>query len=117
MKHGAREARPSVIAGVFRRPSSRLGWAAAGAMAGSIGLVFVNAAISVQGTDDVPGWQAVLFAGILLCLLASYVMGLVAVFRSRERSWVVLLPTALISAAIVNELVQGILQLVGVGER
>ena len=111
MRQEARDSRPSLISRVFSRPSSRLGWAAAAAMVGSIGVVFLRAAVVAGGTEELPVWQRVVFVGILLCLVASDVMGLVAVFRRRERSWVVLLPTALISAAIANELVQALLRL------
>jgi hypothetical protein len=51
----------------------------------------------------------------MLCLLGSYVLGLVAVVRRAERSWMVLVPTALLSAVVVNERVQLVVELVGGG--
>jgi len=108
--------RPSLASRVFSRPSSRLGWAAVTAMVGSIGLLFLFTALSAQGKEEPNPWEGVGFVVIIVCLLASYVTGLVAVFRKHERSWIVLLPTALISAAILNELGQGLLYLAGGGE-
>jgi hypothetical protein len=115
MQHGARDSEPALVSRIFSRPSSRLGWAAAASMAGSIGLLILLNLTAEQGSDEVSGPQGVIFAGLVLCLFASGVLGLIAVFRRRERSWVVLLPAALICAAIANEVVQGLLQLVGVG--
>jgi hypothetical protein len=115
MQHEARGSGPGLISRIFSRPSSALGRAAAASMAGSIGLVILLNLTAEQGSDDVSGPQRVIFAGLVLCLFASGVLGLIAVFRRRERSWVVLLPAVLICAAIANELVQGLLQLVGIG--
>jgi hypothetical protein len=84
-------------------------------MAGSVGLLLTFTAVIAQGTD-IPAWQTVAFVGILVCLVASYVVGLVAALRMHERSWVVLVPTALISAVIAMELIQGVLQLAGFGD-
>lgn len=103
-----------LIARVFSRPSSKLGWEAAAAMAGSIGLVVLFNVVVADDTGDRPTWQQAVLVAILVCLAASCVMGLVAVFRRRERSWVVLVPTALLCLVITNELIQGLLQLVGV---
>ena len=115
MQREARDSGPGLLSQIFSRPSSKLGWAAATAMAGSIGLVILLNLTAEQGSDDVSGPRGVIFAGVVLCLFASGVLGLIAVFRRRERSWVVLLPAALICAAIANEVVQGLLQLVGIG--
>ncbi len=103
--------KPSLHSRVFRLPSSRLGWTAFATMVGSIVLVFVLAFTSEPGPDDPPAWQQVAFVATLLCLLGSYVLGLVAVIRRGERSWMVLLPTVLLSATVVNELVQLVVQL------
>ena len=56
-----------------------------------------------------------MLVAVVLCLPASWILGLVAVFRRRERSWIVLLLTALFSLVIVNELIQGLVQLAGLG--
>jgi MFS family permease len=106
---------PSLTSRVFSRPSSTLGWVAAAAMVASIvGVILINAAAG-QGTEGEHAWQRVVFVAVVLCLPASWILGLVAVFRRRERSWLVLLPTALFSVVIVNELVQGLVQLAGLG--
>lgn len=115
MQQEARESGPGVVSQIFSRPSSRLGWAAVAAMAGSIGLVVLLNLTAEQGSDDLSGPQRVIFAGLVLCLFASGVLGLIAVWRRRERSWVVLLPAALICAVLVWEVVQGLLRLVGIG--
>lgn len=108
---------PSLASRVFSRPSSKLGAAAVAAMVGSIGLLFLFTAIretrEAQGSEDPRAWEGVASIVILMCILASYGTGLVAVFRKHERSWVVLLPAALISAAILNELGQGLVHLAG----
>jgi len=82
-------------------------------MLGSIALVVVLAFTAEQGPDDPPVRQQGAFVAALLCLLGSYVLGLVAVIRRAERSWMVLLPTALLSAVVLNELVQLVVQLAG----
>lgn len=116
MEDGTQDPRPGPVSRVFGRPSSRFGWAAAAGMAGSIALLFLFTAVSTQGPGEHEAWEGVALVVILLGLLASFVVGLVAVIRKRERSWIVLLPIALMSLAIVNELVQGLLRLVGLGE-
>jgi magnesium-transporting ATPase (P-type) len=84
-------------------------------MAASIvGVILINAT-AAQGTEGEHAWQRVVFVVVVLCLPASWILGLVAVFRRRERSWLVLLPTALFSLVIANELVQGLVQLAGLG--
>jgi hypothetical protein len=115
MKHAARNSQPRPSPKLHGRPSTPLGWAAAAAMAGSITLVILVNAVGAQGTEGESAWQRVLFIGINLSLVASWVVALVAVFRRHERSWVVLLPAALLTVVVVNELVQGVLQLLGLG--
>jgi hypothetical protein len=85
-------------------------------MVGSIGLLFGFTAMVAQGPEDLDLWQRIAFVAILLCLLGSWVLGLVAVIRRHERSWLVLLPTAVLSLAVLNELLQGLLQLAGLGD-
>ena len=115
MQQAERDPQPRLISRVFSRPASKLGWAVAAAMVGAIVLVFLFNAVAAQGTEDEPEAHGAVFVGILLCLLGSWVMGLVAVFRRHERSWVVLLPTTVLSLAVANEVVQGLLHLVGRG--
>lgn len=85
-------------------------------MALALALVFFVNATATQGGADGPESHGILFVVMLVCLYASWVTGLVAMFRKRERSWVVLFPTVLISAAVVNELVQGLFVLVSGSE-
>ena len=49
--------------------------------------------------------------GILACMLASGVAGLIAVVRRHERSWMVVVPCALVLLVVVNELAQGLAEL------
>ena len=120
-QHDSSDRRPSLARRVFGRPSSRLGWTATAALVGSIALVILVNVLSEQGggEDSRGGVGGVLggvvFVAMVLCLLVSWVTGLIAVFRRRERSWAVLLPTALLSLVVLNELIQGLLQLVGLG--
>ena len=115
MKQEERDSQPSRASRVFSPPSSPLGWAATAAMAGSIVLVILINALGAQGTESESVWQRVVFVGVVLCLYASWAVALVAVFRRHERSWVVLLQTALLTLVVLNELLQGLLQLFGLG--
>jgi magnesium-transporting ATPase (P-type) len=115
MERGTQESEPSLTSRVFSRPSSTLGWVAVVAMVASIaGVILINAA-AAEGTEGEHAWQRVVVVAVVLCLPASWILALVAVFRRGERSWLVLLPTALFSLVIVNELVQGLVQLAGLG--
>lgn len=116
MEPDVRDPHDRPVARVFSRPSTKLGWVAAAAMAGAVALVILVNATANQGSEEGPGSNGIIFIAMIGCLLGSWVTGLVAVFRKRERSWAVLLPTLLISAAVANELVQGLLLLFGVGE-
>ncbi len=116
MQPDTKGSRPGIRSQVLSRPSSRFGWAAAAGLAASIALLFLFTAVATQGPGEAPAWEGIAMVAILLGLLASFVVGLFAVIRKRERSWIVLLPIALMSLAIVNELLQGLLQLVGLGE-
>ena len=101
---------------MFNRPSSKFGWVAIAAMAGAITLVILVNVTATQGTADESESHGIVFVAMIACLLASWVAGLVAVFRNGERSWAVLLPTLLISVAVANEVLQGLLLLFGVGD-
>lgn len=76
----------------WRRPVTRLGWWAGGLAIAYIVMFLINSAVFMQLTTDA-WWQRNLlpFYGILmlLCGLAGGVVGLVALFRKRERSWLV----------------------------
>jgi len=110
MSHTARRAH----SGFIHLPSTRLGSASAATGAGSILLLFLFNAMIEQGAG-LPWWQSAVMFGIVLGLVAAFGMGVVSVVRQHERSWVVVVPLTLIGLAIANELVQGVLALLGVG--
>ena len=56
-------------------------------------------------------WQGFVFWTMITCLYGSGTLGLVAVVREHERSWMLTVPTALIAVAGLNELLQGLVQL------
>ena len=76
----------------FEKPHTRLGWWSV-----VLGLVFVvlfliNSFVFMPTSSDAPWRQVILpFYGIfmMLCGLASGIVGLEAVVRQRERSWLV----------------------------
>lgn len=96
-------------------PSSMLGRRAIALMAGAIALVVVINLFGPERTVDETGWQRSPLIAAVVCLFASWVMAVVAVLRRHERSLLVLVPTALVSVVVVNELAQGVLQLLGHG--
>ena len=98
----------------FRTPSTRLGWLATAGSVAAVVLVVVINLLSEQGPgppDDSPLWWTVSVMGILACMLASGVAGLIAVVRRQERSWMVVVPCALVLLVVVNELAQGLAEL------
>jgi hypothetical protein len=80
---------------------------------GAITLVIViNVVAEGPGPpDDNPTWWSAIALGILACMLASGVAGLIAVLRKHERSWMVIVPCGLLLLVVVNELVQGLAEL------
>lgn len=108
------EPRGRHIPSFLRTPSTRLGWAAVAGSVGAIAVVVVVNLVS-DGSGpptDSPWWWPVFGISALACLLASGVAGVIAVVRQRERSWMVIAPTALVLLVVVNELIQGVLALV-----
>ncbi len=76
-------------------------------------MVVINL-LSEQGPgppDDSPLWWTVSVMGILACMLGSGIAGLIAVVRRHERSWMVIVPCGLVLLVVVNELVQGLAEL------
>jgi uncharacterized membrane protein len=84
----------------LKRPSSRLGWWAVGLAIAFIVMSIVNSAVFMRLSEDISWRQTILpFYGIfmMLCGLATFVVGLIAIIRNHERSWLVwltLLPGA-----------------------
>ena len=115
MPQHALEPPRSRIPTFLRTPSTRLGWAAVAGAMGAIVLVIVINVLSEQGPgppDDSPLWWTVSVMGILACMLASGVAGLIAVVRRHERSWMVIVHCGLVLLVVVNELIQGLVELV-----
>jgi hypothetical protein len=93
----------------WQRPSTRPGWWAAGLGAAFGALFIINSAVFMRLPEQV-GWRQTLlpFYGIfmLLCGLSAGILGLIAVFRSHERSWLVwltMLPGALVLFLLLGE--------------
>lgn len=75
-----------------RRPKSRWGWWAAGLAAAFLVMSILNSAVFMHLPEDLTWRQTLLpFYGItmVLCGLAAGVVGLIAVLREKERSWMV----------------------------
>jgi hypothetical protein len=76
----------------LKRPSTRPGWWAVGLAIAFIVMSIVNSAVFMRLSEDVPWRQTILpFYGIfmMLCGLATFVVGLIAIIRNHERSWLV----------------------------
>ena len=115
MTHQALEPHRSRIPRFFSTPSTRLGWAA---IAGSVGAIVVVIVVNLMAEgsgppEDDPWWWQVFGISALGCMLACGVAGLIAVVRDRERSWMVIVPTALVLLVAVNELIQGLVHFLG----
>ncbi len=81
----------------LRRPGTRLGWWSVGLGATFVALYMISAAVFWRMPENTP-WQPLLpFYGIAMLLigLAAGIVGLIAVIRQRERSWLVWLTTLL----------------------
>jgi hypothetical protein len=102
----------SPVSSFRQRPATRLGQWAAGLLILFLVLWIINSALVMRfGQDPASeGWTSTYlpYYGIfmLLCGLASGVVGLIAVIRKRERSWMVLLailPGALMVFFLLGE--------------
>ncbi|HMN59026.1 MAG TPA: hypothetical protein PJ988_01605 [Anaerolinea sp.] len=93
----------------LQRPGTRLGWWAVGLTAAFVLMYVLNFALFMRLPEEVTWRQTLLpFYGVsmILCGLAGGVVGLVAVLRSHERSWLVwltLLPGAMVLFLLVGE--------------
>ena len=77
---------------ILRWPSTRLGWWSVGLAAAFVILMTINSAVFMRLPEDMTWRVTVLpFYGIfmLLCGLAAGIVGLIAVIRRHERSWLV----------------------------
>jgi hypothetical protein len=75
----------------WRRPVTRLGWWAVGLLIAYVVMSVINSAVFMR-LAEAP-WQHIVlpFYGILmlLCGLAAGIVGLIALIRKQERSWLV----------------------------
>jgi hypothetical protein len=91
------------------RPSTRLGWWAVWLMVAFVVMFLINSFVFMPTSSDAPWRQVILpFYGIfmLLCGLSAGVVGLVAITRQRERSWLVwltILPLAWVLFMLLGE--------------
>jgi uncharacterized membrane protein len=94
---------------ILGRPTSRLGWWSVGLAATFAVLFIINSTVFMPSTVEVPWRQVVLpFYGIamLSCGLAAGIVGLIAVIRRHERSWLVwltMLPGLMVLAFVLGE--------------
>lgn len=93
----------------LKRPSTRLGWWAVGLAIAFIVMSIVNSAVFMRLSEAIPWRQTILpFYGIfmMLCGLATLVVGLIAIIRNHERSWLVwltILPGASALLSVLGE--------------
>lgn len=93
----------------LKRPHTRLGWWAVGLAIAYVVMNIVNSAVFMRLSGDEPWRQTILpFYGIVMMLfgLATFVIALIAVIRSHERSWLVwltLLPGASAMVFVLGE--------------
>jgi hypothetical protein len=84
----------------LKRPSTRLGWWAVGLAIAFIVMSIINSTVFMRLSEAVSWRQTILpFYGIfmMLCGVATFVVGLIAIIQNHERSWLVwltLLPGA-----------------------
>ena len=94
----------------LKRPGTRLGWWTVGLAIAFIVMLMVNSTVVILFSQDVSSRPAVLpnFGMlILLCGLAAGVVGLIAIIRKHERSWLVwlsILPGALALLSILGDI-------------
>jgi uncharacterized membrane protein len=93
---------------LWHRPSTRLGWWAVGLMAAFIVEFLINGVFMQLTTNS--WWQQNLLPSygiiMLLCGLAAGILGLVAVIRQHERSWMVwvtILPLVFVVFLLLGE--------------
>jgi hypothetical protein len=95
---------------ILTTPHTKLGQWSVGLAAVFVGLFLVNSFVFMSTSSDAP-WRHVLlpFYGLLmlLCGLAAGILGLIAVIRKNERSWLVwltLLPGLLVLFLLLGEI-------------
>ena len=75
-----------------RRPATALGWWAFGLAAAYVGMNVINTAVFMPGLAPA-GWQQIILPiygiSMMLCGMAAGIVGLIALIRGHERSWMV----------------------------
>ena len=93
----------------LKRPGTRLGWWGVGLMIAFVMMSIINSAVFMRLSGNAPWQHTVLpFYGffMILCGLAAGVVGLIAVIRMHERSWLVwltILPGAFVLFLLLGE--------------
>ena len=88
----------------LQRPGTRLGWWAFGLAIAFEVLNIINSVVFMRLSENVPWRQTVLpFYGIfmMLCGVSAGVVGLIAILRNHERSWLVWLAVLVGASALV----------------
>ena len=94
---------------ILGRPSTRLGWWSVGLAVTFVILFIINSTVFMPSSVDAPLRQVVLpFYGMamLSCGLAAGIVGLIAVIRRHERSWLVwltILPGLMVLFFVLGE--------------
>lgn len=90
----------------LQRPGTRMGWWAAGLAAAFVVMLIISAIVVVPASEVTSNvgwrqtWLPFWFIFMLLCGLAAGVVGLIAVIKKHERSWLVWL-TILLGAFVL----------------
>ncbi len=100
---------PPASGHLFGKPVTRLGWWSVGLMITFVVLFIINSTVFMPSIVEVPWRQVILpFYGIfmMLCGLAAGIVGLIAVIRKHERSWLVwltILPGLFVLVFVLGE--------------
>jgi hypothetical protein len=97
---------------LWQRPSTRLGWWAVGMVLAFVAMFVINVTVIVPASENAPNawwrqtWLPFFWIFMLLCGIAAGVVGLIAVIRKNERSWLVWLTILLGAFALLVTLIE-----------